>query len=173
MSTSVNGQHVILVFPIMDTADCALEIELSSEYRKFIKMPIQDDTVFISKYYLGEHDTTFSIKIPDSLELPSIFITSEQLQPQKTPNPDSLSSAIVKQYLYYQVDIDSIEISPLKMKIAMVSKLSFKLKKTNTHFVNYSLFTNNRSVTIGLAHDDKKTIEKFNHIIIHSQKKCP
>lgn len=159
-------KFIKISFAVLDKNDCKLEFDISSDYMNLMKNRLEKNKLDISREFLYANDTIFFITVPDSMEVPAFFITSEFLQIKKTPNPDSLSRSIVKQYQYYKTEIKDVVISPLiTNKKFDVSKLSFTIVKENIKMVNYVLFVNNRSVTIGVSSKDESKLQQFDGII--------
>jgi hypothetical protein len=160
-------------YPVSDNKECVVAINVSEDYKNYISHPLEKETLTISKNLLSE-DSIYSIKVADEINLPSLFFSSEELQIQKTPNTDSMARAIIKQYKYYKVDIEDIEVKKIKNKDNVeISRLSFKMKENNYYMNNYILFINNRAITIGAGHTKKDIANKFDEIIINLKKRCP
>lgn len=170
----IKGQSINVYFPVNDTTNCGIEFNLPNDYGKFIPHNIKGKILNISKDYLRRNDSIFLIKVPDTINLPSLFLTSEQLQNKKTPVPDSLSNYIVRQYQYHKVKITEVKIEQLFTQGKMeISKLSFKMNDADQYMVNYSMFINNRSLTIGLNHSNKEVVNKYDNLIINLRTACP
>lgn len=168
-----NQNAVKLVYPVLDTKDCKLVIDLPADYERLIKEQLQNNSLEVSNEFLYDNDTVFLVKPFNSSSLSSMFITSEVLQVKKTPVPDSLSNYIVRQYQYYKTDIENIKISSLNTnENVLVSKLSFKLLRENQYMVNYIFFVYNRSVTIGFANKDDSRLTDFDNYILNLNLKC-
>jgi hypothetical protein len=165
-AVSQKGKFIKMSFAVLDKNDCKVEFEISDRYRKLLKNQLVNNKLDISKELLCASDTIFIIRVPDSMAVPTIFITSEFLQINKTPIPDSLSQYIIKQYKYYKTEIKDISITSMKtVEKVDVSKLSFTIVEGNIKMVNYVLFVNNRSVTIGISSHDESKLPQFDGII--------
>src|SRR5688572_30156936 len=115
-------------YPAFDNRGCAVVINVADNYKRYITLPLLNESLTISKDLVSK-DSIYSIRVPDEINLPSIFFSSEELQIQKIPNPDSMAKAIIKQYKYYNVDIEDIEVKKIKNVDKIdISRLSFKRK---------------------------------------------
>lgn len=172
--TSAQTPALTLVYPALDQGSCLVMLPLPAQYQPHLGLTVTGGVARIGPEHPQSPDSLYTVRVPAQSSLASFFITSERLQPAKTPTPAALAEAIIRQHRYYRTAIEEVSIQALDNSGSIpISKLSFRVVQTGQYMVNYILFVNNRSVTIGTAHISQTGAHSFDGLIRELRTTCP